>query len=219
GGAAVFPALGQGSFRGTTPTELDEYSKAFYPPSYQPYIGFHYYLDSRPEEKGAVNPAEDIDASGLSTDLDVCDDCPWLRLGAGGNQMLLKGDSRLGLGVGRNQRLEPAEPNSVEEGFQVGTWNLQGPRVFWDPNCASFRSDESKSFLAPRWMGLRYFREDTRNVPPTYHVVTQYMTAPPSSTKLLGDFCVQAIRAQFYGMIGRRRHLIAVYSPALIVDE
>ena len=48
----MFPALGQGSFRGTTPTELDEYSKAFYPPSYQPYIGFHYYLDSRPEEKG-----------------------------------------------------------------------------------------------------------------------------------------------------------------------
>ncbi|KAG2266853.1 hypothetical protein Bca52824_073932 [Brassica carinata] len=52
GGAAVFPALGQGSFRGTTPTELDEYSKAFYQPSYQAYIGFHYYLDSRPEEKG-----------------------------------------------------------------------------------------------------------------------------------------------------------------------
>ena len=39
--------------------------------------------------------------------------------GAEGNQMLLKGDSRLGPGVGRNQRLEPAEPNVVEEGFQV----------------------------------------------------------------------------------------------------
>ncbi|WZZ89030.1 hypothetical protein YC2023_117609 [Brassica napus] len=31
GRAAVFPALGQGSFRGTTPMEFDEYSKAFYP--------------------------------------------------------------------------------------------------------------------------------------------------------------------------------------------
>ncbi|KAH0910784.1 hypothetical protein HID58_034105 [Brassica napus] len=39
--------------------------------------------------------------------------------GAEGNQMLLKGDSRLGPGVGRNQRLEPAEPNAVEDGFQV----------------------------------------------------------------------------------------------------
>ncbi|KAF3554475.1 hypothetical protein F2Q69_00013795 [Brassica cretica] len=45
------------------------------------------------------------------------------------------------------------------------------------------------------------------------------MTTPPSSAKLLGDFCVQTIRAQFYGMIGRRRHLVVVYSPALIVDE
>ncbi|KAF2540409.1 hypothetical protein F2Q68_00031353 [Brassica cretica] len=36
---------------------------------------------------------------------------------------------------------------------------------------------------------------------------------------LLGDFCVQAIRAQFYGMIGRRRQLVMVYSLALIVDE
>ncbi|KAF3557398.1 hypothetical protein F2Q69_00013789 [Brassica cretica] len=89
--------------------------------------------------------------------------------GAEGNQMLLKGDSRLGPGVGRNQ------------------------------------------------MMLR--REDTRNVPPSYHIITQYMTAPPSSAKLLGNFCVQAIRAQFYGIIERRRHLVAVYSPALIVDE
>ncbi|KAG2256077.1 hypothetical protein Bca4012_093150 [Brassica carinata] len=38
---------------------------------------------------------------------------------AEGNHMLLKGDSRLGPGVGRNQRLETAEPNAVEEGFQV----------------------------------------------------------------------------------------------------
>ncbi|KAF3531149.1 hypothetical protein DY000_02040748 [Brassica cretica] len=93
--------------------------------------------------------------------------------GAEGNQMLLKGDSRLGPGVGRNQRLEPAEPNVVEEGFQVA-----------------------------RALNLM-----------------RYMTAPPSSAKLLGDFCVQAIRAQFYKMIRRRRHLVVVYSPALIVDE
>ncbi|KAF3561849.1 hypothetical protein DY000_02016271 [Brassica cretica] len=47
GRAAVFLALGQGSFRGTTPMEFDEYSKAFYPPRYQAYLGFHYHLDSR----------------------------------------------------------------------------------------------------------------------------------------------------------------------------
>ncbi|KAH0879856.1 hypothetical protein HID58_067250, partial [Brassica napus] len=34
GGAAVFPVLGQASFR-TTPVEFDKYSKALYPPSYQ----------------------------------------------------------------------------------------------------------------------------------------------------------------------------------------
>ncbi|KAF2561960.1 hypothetical protein F2Q70_00017521 [Brassica cretica] len=47
GRAAVFLALGQGSFRGTTPMEFDEYSKAFYPPRYQAYLGFYYHLDSR----------------------------------------------------------------------------------------------------------------------------------------------------------------------------
>ena len=36
---------------------------------------------------------------------------------------------------------------------------------------------------------------------------------------MLADFCVQAICAQFYGMIGRRRYLVVLYSPALIVDE
>ncbi|KAL0689452.1 hypothetical protein Bca4012_089130 [Brassica carinata] len=44
--------------------------------------------------------------------------------------------------------------------------------VFWDPSCASFRSDESNSFHAPSLLGLRDFQEDTRNVPPTYHIVT-----------------------------------------------
>ncbi|KAF2554597.1 hypothetical protein F2Q68_00015262 [Brassica cretica] len=34
------------------------------------------------------------------------------------------------------------------------------------------------------------------------------MTTPPSSAKLLGYFCVQAIRAQLYGMIGGRIHVV-----------
>ena len=45
------------------------------------------------------------------------------------------------------------------------------------------------------------------------------MTAPTSNAKLLGYFCVQAIRDQLYGMIGRRRHVVAMYSPASIVDK
>ncbi|KAF3507387.1 hypothetical protein F2Q69_00006516 [Brassica cretica] len=44
------------------------------------------------------------------------------------------------------------------------------------PKGISSRSDhgsgEKKLFLAPRWLGLRDFQEDTHNVPPTYHVVT-----------------------------------------------
>ncbi|KAF3594558.1 hypothetical protein DY000_02022348 [Brassica cretica] len=88
--------------------------------------------------------------------------------GAEGNQILLMGDSRLGPGVGRNQRLEPVEPNAVEEGFQVAR-ALDLMRV-------------------------------SRFLPP-------------------GGCCVKPIRAQFYGLIGRRRHLVVVYSPALIVDE
>ena len=45
------------------------------------------------------------------------------------------------------------------------------------------------------------------------------MTAPPSSAKLLGYFRVQVIRAQFYGMIGRRRLVVVVLSPASVVDK
>ena len=45
------------------------------------------------------------------------------------------------------------------------------------------------------------------------------MTAPPSSAKLLGDFRVQVIHAQHYGMIGRRRLVVVVLSPALVVDK
>ena len=43
----MFPALGQGFFRGTTPMEFDECSKALCPPSYHVYLGFRYHLDSR----------------------------------------------------------------------------------------------------------------------------------------------------------------------------
>ncbi|WZZ70109.1 hypothetical protein YC2023_081479 [Brassica napus] len=109
GGAAVFPALGQGSFRGTTPTELDEYSKAFYPPSYQPYIGFHYYLDSRPEEKGAVNPAEDV----------VC--CfRALHLSPMGRSY------EPGRISGARDQLDP---RNVEAVFEVETWSRGEPNV------------------------------------------------------------------------------------------
>ena len=45
------------------------------------------------------------------------------------------------------------------------------------------------------------------------------MTAPPSSAKLLGYFRVQVIRAQHYGMIGRRRPVVVVLSPASVVDK
>ena len=38
-------------------------------------------------------------------------------------------------------------------------------------------------------------------------------------SKLLGDFCVQVIRAQHYGMIGRRRLVVVILSPALVVDK
>ncbi|KAF3527453.1 hypothetical protein DY000_02040221 [Brassica cretica] len=37
--------------------------------------------------------------------------------------------------------------------------------------------------------------------------------------RLLGDFCVQVIRAQHYGMIGRRRLVVVVLSPASVVDK
>lgn len=40
-----------------------------------------------------------------------------------------------------------------------------------------------------------------------------------SPRKLSGYFCVQAIRAQLYGMIGRKRHVVIMHSPASIVDE
>ncbi|KAH0853117.1 LOW QUALITY PROTEIN: hypothetical protein HID58_093446, partial [Brassica napus] len=37
--------------------------------------------------------------------------------------------------------------------------------------------------------------------------------------KVLGDFCVQVIRAQHYRMIGRRRLVVVVLSPASVVDK
>ncbi|KAF3576670.1 hypothetical protein DY000_02031652 [Brassica cretica] len=82
------------------------------------------------------------------------------------------------------------EPDVVEGRFQAGTGSRKEPNAV------------EEGFQVARALDLM-----------------RYMTAPPSSAKLLGNFCVQAIRAQFYGMIERRRHLVVVYSPALIVDE
>ncbi|KAF3492818.1 hypothetical protein DY000_02053572 [Brassica cretica] len=75
--------------------------------------------------------------------------------GAEGNQMLLKGDSRLGPGVGRNQRLEPAEPNVVEEGFQVAqAIDLMRVSRFLPPGDRShlFYGAHSRN----RWWSSRY---------------------------------------------------------------
>ena len=40
-----------------------------------------------------------------------------------------------------------------------------------------------------------------------------------SHLSVLGDFCVQVIRSQHYGMIGRRRLVAVVLSPASVVDK
>ncbi|KAH0879509.1 hypothetical protein HID58_066903 [Brassica napus] len=93
--------------------------------------------------------------------------------------MLLKGDSRRGPGTCRDPELIHVS-NCAIAGSMVAH-SLR--EVLWGPTCASFRFDESKSFLAP-------------------------------SAKLLGDFNVQAIRAQFYGMIGGKRLVFVVLSPA-----
>ncbi|WZZ27104.1 hypothetical protein YC2023_010505 [Brassica napus] len=265
GGAAVFPALGQDSFRGTTPTELDEYSKALYPPSYQAYIGFHYHLDSRTWRERwfssyllvvawcayGVPRKSSFDSPAYVT-YQSCEPDRKVLCAASEPFIFSMGRSyepgRIG---GTRDQLDPrnveagfevvtwsrGEPNIIEGRFQAGTGSRQGPgtvevileewslsqqepktvetwnrsnqmrlrrdsklepgtcrdpvlvlvstyattvsmvlyflrEVFWDLSCASFRSDESKSFHAPSWLGLRDFQEDTRNVPPTYHIVT-----------------------------------------------
>ncbi|KAF3505583.1 hypothetical protein F2Q69_00005985 [Brassica cretica] len=129
GGAAVFPALGLGSFRGTTPVEFDKYSKALYPPSYQYFQELLLWLLHLLEFVKVVNPA------------------------------------------GR-----------CWDSYVIPTLNLA-------TDVSMVLSSRGEVFPAVRTMGL-------------------YMTAPPSSAKLLGYFCVQAIRAQLYGMIGGRRHVI-----------
>ena len=67
--------------------------------------------------------------------------------------MMLKGDSRLGPGTCRDPALISVS-NCATAGSMV-SYSLR--EVFQDPSCASFRSDESKSFLAPSWLGLRDF--------------------------------------------------------------
>ncbi|KAH0893240.1 hypothetical protein HID58_055669, partial [Brassica napus] len=125
GGAAVFWALGQGSFRGTTPMELDEYSKAerwfssyllvvawcaygvprnssFDSPDYSP-SSFSYGVMSL--DALVASGACLIDASGLSTDLDVCDDFPWLGI----------------LNLTFVETRDQLDPRNVEAGFEVET--------------------------------------------------------------------------------------------------
>ncbi|KAF3560488.1 hypothetical protein F2Q69_00012884 [Brassica cretica] len=57
GRAAVFPALGQGSFRRTTPVEFDKYSKALYPPRYQYFQELLFWILQLLEFVKVVNPA------------------------------------------------------------------------------------------------------------------------------------------------------------------
>ncbi|WZZ88300.1 hypothetical protein YC2023_116879 [Brassica napus] len=103
--------------------------------------------------------------------------------------MRLRRDSKLEPGTCRDPVLVLASNYATTVSMVL--YSLRG--VFWDPSCASFRSDESKSFFAPG--GWVY-------------------DCPPSSGKMLGDFCVQAIYAQFYGIIGGKRLVIVVLSPA-----
>ncbi|KAH0903134.1 LOW QUALITY PROTEIN: hypothetical protein HID58_042637 [Brassica napus] len=112
GGAAVFPALGQDSFRGTTPTELDEYSKACEPDrkvlcaASEPFI----FSMGRSYEPGRIGG---IDASGLSTDLHVCDDYPWLGI----------------LNPTFVETRDQLDPRNVEAGFEVVTWSRGEPNI------------------------------------------------------------------------------------------
>ena len=66
---------------------------------------------------------------------------------------MLKADSRLGPRTCRDPALIHVS-NCATSGSMVAYYLKE---VFRDPSCASFRSDESKSFLAPRWLGLRDF--------------------------------------------------------------
>ncbi|KAH0898840.1 hypothetical protein HID58_048408 [Brassica napus] len=141
GGAAVFPALGLGSFRGTTPVEFDKYSKALYPPSYQYFQELLLWLLHLLQFVKVVNPA------------------------------------------GRY----PEPVGTSRDSYVIPTLNLA-------TDVSMVLSSRGEVFPAVRTMGL-------------------YMTAPPSSAKLLGYFCVQAIRAQLYGMIGGRRHVIEFDKP------
>ncbi|KAF2534683.1 hypothetical protein F2Q70_00030027 [Brassica cretica] len=126
GGAEVFPVLGQGSFRGTTSTELDDYLLvvAWYA------CGVH------------RNSSFDSPAYGLlSTNPDVGGDCAWLGiLNPTVVEACFSGDSRLGPGTCRDPALISVS-NCATAGSMV-SYSLR--EVFQDPSCASFRSDESR---------------------------------------------------------------------------
>ncbi|KAF2616530.1 hypothetical protein F2Q68_00040012 [Brassica cretica] len=140
GRATMFPALGQGFFRGTTPMEFDECSKALCPPSYHVYLGFRYHLDSRTKRER------------------------WF--------------SSYLLVVTGMHALFP------------GALLLTPPL---------FRIRQS-------WLAI-LLQVD-------YPLILMLVM-----TAHVGPKVCRAIRDQLYGMIGRRRHVVAMYSPASIVDK
>ncbi|KAF2576627.1 hypothetical protein F2Q70_00005127 [Brassica cretica] len=62
--------------------------------------------------------------------------------------MRLRRDSKLEPGTFRDPVLVLVSNYATTVSMVL--YSLRG--VFWDPSCASFRCDESKSFLAPRWL-------------------------------------------------------------------
>ncbi|KAF3527451.1 hypothetical protein DY000_02040227 [Brassica cretica] len=109
GGAAVFPALGQGSFRGTTPTELDEKS-SFDSPAYVTYQScepdrkvlcaasepFIFSMGRSYEPGRIVKTRDQLDPRNVEDGFEVV---TWSR----------------------------GEPNIIEGRFQAGTGSRQGP--------------------------------------------------------------------------------------------
>ncbi|KAF3547523.1 hypothetical protein DY000_02008237 [Brassica cretica] len=137
GGAAVFPVLGQGSFRGTTPVEFDKYSKAMNSSS-----------DSSCMEALMASRAG------------------YIAVVKTRNQQEPK-IVEVGFGVRTRNRQEPTtveardqqEPKTVEHGATL-PWGGVSSR-------ANHGSSEKKLFLTPRWLGLRDFAGiDVMSLPP-----------------------------------------------------
>ncbi|WZZ70634.1 hypothetical protein YC2023_082004 [Brassica napus] len=133
---------------------------AFLSDSSSPSLGFH-----REESRSLGNLEKHVALASFRSISGYIARKAYLR---SGTWKLGSGTWKLGSGTQRDPVLVLASNYATTVSMVL--YSLRG--VSWDPSCVSFRSDESKSFLAPRWMGLRDFREDTRNVPPTYHIVT-----------------------------------------------